>query len=397
MRSKSHVTAASNLVVDIDGIVESDFVNSLDKLKNDGIAFVTYTTHSNGDPAKPGMRARLIVPVDRPVGIDEYAAAWHGLDQHYWNGLAGKADSSGANLYQQQGVWCCHPDRVDQSQSWKNDGGITSADALIQLGKSVLTKLDNTDLPKDPDNQNTGSNTQYPPADANKIADRCKQIGAFRDLKGANQSEPLWHDCLGVVGYCQDGFTFSQDWSSGHSEYDKEKTAKKLEYRLKMPPTTCSQFRKTNPEGCNGCTQQCKSPITLGWKDRFENIKTPVISPDTPDKAIDPTPSELKVASCIPVITPTDDEVIATLASMKPIEYDRVRLEYAKALGIQLKTLDEFVKVARNQEVGDTNFPFPEVGPYQKPIVLALLLNEISEIIRRFVILDPEQADTAAL
>lgn len=103
MRSKSHVTAASILVVDIDRILESGFVNSLNKIKKDGIAFIVYTTHSNGDPAKPGMRVRLNIPLDRPLNIEEYAAAWHGFDQFYWQSEAGKADASGANLYQQAG------------------------------------------------------------------------------------------------------------------------------------------------------------------------------------------------------------------------------------------------------------------------------------------------------
>ena len=115
MRSKSHVTEASMLVIDVDGLTELDFFTGLEKIKNNGITYLAYTTYSHGNPAKPGMRARLVIPLDRAVNIEEYADAWHGFDGYYWNGQAGKADPSGANLYQQQGTWCCDKTRQDKA------------------------------------------------------------------------------------------------------------------------------------------------------------------------------------------------------------------------------------------------------------------------------------------
>ncbi len=44
-----------------------------------------------------------------------------------------------------------------------------------------------------------------------------------------------------------------------------------------------------------------------------------------------------------------------------------------------------------------SNLPFPEFLPYDDPVDLAELLVDISSTIRKFVILDQEQADTAAL
>lgn len=93
---------------------------------------------------------------------------------------------------------------------------------------------------------------------------------------------------------------------------------------------------------------------------------------------------------------PSDDQVVAMLAAMTPMEYDRVRAVQAKALGIQVKTLDSVVKAARNEETED-GLPFPEVEPYPDPIDPAQLLNAISCTIRRFIVLEPEQADAAAL
>lgn len=135
MRSKQHVTEAAMLVMDFDGISKSDFMAGLTTIKNDGIGYVAYTTFSHGCAEKPGMRIRLVVPLDRPLFVGEYAAAWHGFDRHYWNGQVANADSSGSRLCQQQGTWCCHPDRIDQANSWASSSGVASADTLIEIGK----------------------------------------------------------------------------------------------------------------------------------------------------------------------------------------------------------------------------------------------------------------------
>ena len=78
--------------------------------------------------------------------------------------------------------------------------------------------------------------------------------------------------------HCENGEEHCQLLSSGHQNYSKSETAKKLEQRLKYGPTTCDQFRKTNPDGCRDCGQKCKSPITLGWP-----------KPDVPTKALQKT------------------------------------------------------------------------------------------------------------
>jgi putative DNA primase/helicase len=66
-------------------------------------------------------------------------------------------------------------------------------------------------------------------------------------------------------------------------------------------------------------------------------------------------------------------------------------------LGVQVKTLDDLVKSARNEESEADRLPFPEVEPYPEPIDPAQLLNEVSDTIRRFIVLDIEQAHAAAL
>lgn len=358
MRSKQHVTEAGFAIMDVDGLPEADFMAGLEKLKLTGVTYLAYTTYSHGTPGKEGVRARVCVPIDIPVGTNDYAAVWHGLDACYWNGQAGAKDSSGANLYQQQGAWATCTLLVPHAQPWANQGGVASSAALMEIGKATEVfqvgqkHSAHTDNPvKDAGTTGNTLAEDFPPADANQVADRCKQIGEFRDTKGADQGEPTWRDCLGVVGYCIDGEAIAQDWSSGHAEYSERETARKLEYRLKVPPTTCAQFRVSNSAGCQGCTQRCKSPITLGWaakkRDDFSDV----------DSAAE---AAAKLAKANAVVTKLiveikddsaailEDESVAALATIqqhKPADYQRARnaLKLANK-GVSLATMDRAVK-----------------------------------------------------
>jgi hypothetical protein len=125
-----------------------------------------------------------------------------------------------------------------------------------------------------------------------------------------------------------------------------------------------------------------------------------------------PSPADIKVGGPAEIATDTEalsgstdvsaardseQKLIAILASLKPMEYDRLRKEQAKALGIQVKTLDDLVKAARNDDGESVRFPFPEVEPHPEPIDPALLLNEAANLVRRYVVMDKEQTDAAAL
>ena len=92
-----------------------------------------------------------------------------------------------------------------------------------------------------------------------------------------------------------------------------------------------------------------------------------------------------------------DTETIARLAALKPMDYDRLRKEEAKAMGVQVKTLDDLVASARNESRGAERMPFQDVEPDPDPVEPALLLNEVATTIRRFIVMDSEQADTVAL
>ena len=95
---------------------------------------------------------------------------------------------------------------------------------------------------------------------------------------------------------------------------------------------------------------------------------------------------------------PNENEVIASLALLSPMDYDRGRKEQAKLLGIQVKTLDSLVKAARNNASESVDsIPFADIDPYDKPIVPAELLDEIVSAIRTYIVLEIEQAYAIAL
>lgn len=236
-RSKDHVTVANMLVVDLDGLPEAKFQVVLAKLEADGVTYIAYTTFSHG--LKLDMRVRLVLPLDRPVDSMEYTSVWRGFDLKYFNG----ADPSGAKMYQAQAIYSRHPER--ESQTWENTAGLLSVEELLTVMPEPIAN-------------------EYPMADANKIADACQQIGAFREDRGAGQSEPVWFDCVGITAYCENSERVTHEWSSGYEGYNESETAKKIVHRRRAAPTTCAQFKESNPAGCVGCTQTCHSPITLG-------------------------------------------------------------------------------------------------------------------------------------
>lgn len=98
-------------------------------------------------------------------------------------------------------------------------------------------------------------------------------------------------------------------------------------------------------------------------------------------------------------ITPreTDDAAIARLASMRPMDYERVRKEEAKALGVSVPVLDAEVKAARSKEAIAERMPFTDPEPWGEPVQPAELFDEITGCFDRHVVLEREQADTLTL
>jgi len=92
----------------------------------------------------------------------------------------------------------------------------------------------------------------------------------------------------------------------------------------------------------------------------------------------------------------SDKEHIKELALLTTFEYDRVRNEKAKELGVQISTLDKAVKEARKDvEISRMNVSPPD--PWDKEIQGEALLNEIVFTINRFLKVGKHEATAIAL
>ncbi len=93
----------------------------------------------------------------------------------------------------------------------------------------------------------------------------------------------------------------------------------------------------------------------------------------------------------------TFEEAISRLAALPTHEYERIRAANAKALGVQLKTLDAAIKgFFKNTEIPNDEM-FPEIEPWEHAISPEELLNEIVKVIERHIVCEHETAIAAAL
>lgn len=106
----------------------------------------------------------------------------------------------------------------------------------------------------------------FPPSDAEQVADRCAIIGAMRDSKGQHQGEEEWRACLGVLRHTVQGEALCHEWSKEHPDYSRAETQAKLDRLSAFGPTLCETLGACQPQACAACSFRgfTKSPITLG-------------------------------------------------------------------------------------------------------------------------------------
>lgn len=86
-----------------------------------------------------------------------------------------------------------------------------------------------------------------------------------------------------------------------------------------------------------------------------------------------------------------DDAIIAQLAEMSPLEYERVRKIKAEELGLRIGVLDDLVAQGRkSKEVEEAPFSLPD--PWPEPVDGGKLVSELVSTFRRFCVL-PEHSD----
>jgi len=136
-RSRNHVTTASALISEIDGISDDELARIEYGLVKAAITYLIYSTHSYGRSDKPSIRVRIVIPLDRPMGSTEYAAAAAGFNELALNG---KADTSGFKLCQQQGAWATSPDRLHLAFKRMHRAGVANASTLIAAAPAAVMK-----------------------------------------------------------------------------------------------------------------------------------------------------------------------------------------------------------------------------------------------------------------
>ena len=88
--------------------------------------------------------------------------------------------------------------------------------------------------------------------------------------------------------------------------------------------------------------------------------------------------------------------VVDRLAKLSALDYDKVRIAEAKAMGVRPGTLDAAVKTTKKEEES-ADTPFDEVEPWPEPVDGTVLLSSLVATIRRFIICEHHTAVAAAL
>lgn len=90
-------------------------------------------------------------------------------------------------------------------------------------------------------------------------------------------------------------------------------------------------------------------------------------------------------------------ETVTRLAALSTPDYESIRVEEASQLGWRTSVLDAEVKKAQTVSHEVHQLPFPEVAPCQEPINPSQLLDDIAIRVRKYIVIEPEQADAIAL
>ena len=98
-----------------------------------------------------------------------------------------------------------------------------------------------------------------------------------------------------------------------------------------------------------------------------------------------------------------DDQLIAELAALPQLQYERRREAVAKKLGVRVSVLDKLAAAARKGDDEDKQEPSPvlythwNVEPANEPVDGGILLRAIKEAVQRYVFMADDQAVAVAL
>lgn len=141
-------------------------------------------------------------------------------------------------------------------------------------GPDIVLEPGATDL-----NAGAGVEFQNVPSSAEKIADECAQLRAFRAQSAtAMIGEPHWYSGIQLLMHTVGGEALVHKWSAGDPRYSAEQTSKKIAQVAGMGPTLCATFRDRNPAGCEGCPHrgQISTPLQLGYT-QLQELPAPTV------------------------------------------------------------------------------------------------------------------------
>jgi hypothetical protein len=135
MRSAAHMTDTTFIVFEFDGLKQGQLVTIGSQVIGKGRAGLMYTTHSFGRADKPGIRVRLILPVNLRLDANAYRTAHEAVNTVLFSGLA---DRTGKSMCQQQAMFGVHPERAHLAKCWRHEGAVFELkEFLAQQGAPV--------------------------------------------------------------------------------------------------------------------------------------------------------------------------------------------------------------------------------------------------------------------
>lgn len=103
---------------------------------------------------------------------------------------------------------------------------------------------------------------EYALVDVQPILEGCHQMHSF--AMGVHQSEPVWRSCGVILSKCKKGEELWHAFSKQDPRYDEEEANTKWKGISQFDSAiTCQWFKSHNPEGCNGCILNIKTPVQL--------------------------------------------------------------------------------------------------------------------------------------
>jgi putative DNA primase/helicase len=145
-----------------------------------------------------------------------------------------------------------------------------------------------------------------------------------------------------------------------------------------------------------GCTVAVLDVASLGLPAKGDCVDWLKARPRATAQEVRALPLALPVAN-EDVETRVAGSPLARLAELEPLDYLQVRKAEAKRLGVSVQGLDALVKRQRKASANDDEEMFPTVTPSEEPVDAAALFDEIHEVIRTFIICEPETAIAATL